>query len=235
MSSGLADRNGDCDWVRPGDRLHRDHLALLRRAFRNADLGDRRVLEIGSGRGGNCYYLSSYAGVRRLVGVDSSVASTRAAGRVCGDGVRFVGGDIAALPFRDRAFDVVLNVEGSPFYPDRRTLLAEVARVLTPGGVFVYMDIFPRDEEALAAASRDASLDIESDEDVTEEAFQALRRPDGLEALLREIVTEANRDLVRDILQQRRSIAISLALGRTRARIVRLVRRAPGTPRPRPG
>src|SRR5207247_2237624 len=52
-------------------------------------------------------------------------------------------GDAEHLPFDDRAFDVVTNIESSHTYPNLRTFFAEVRRVLAGGGSFLYTDLLP--------------------------------------------------------------------------------------------
>jgi SAM-dependent methyltransferase len=52
----------------------------------------------------------------------------------------FVSGDAGNLPFAADTFDAVINVEASHCYPNFRRFLAEVARVLRPGGHFLYAD-----------------------------------------------------------------------------------------------
>ena len=73
-------------------------------------------------------------------------------------GVDFVHGDAEKLPFPDESFDAVINVESSGAYPHFSRFLAEVARVLRPGGHFLYADLRPRDKhrewEAALAAPR---------------------------------------------------------------------------------
>jgi ubiquinone/menaquinone biosynthesis methyltransferase len=54
--------------------------------------------------------------------------------------VPFVTGDMLALPFGKSAFDIVTTGYGLRNVPDIRTALAEIARVLKPGGVFVSLD-----------------------------------------------------------------------------------------------
>lgn len=46
--------------------------------------------------------------------------------------------DVMELPFEDEAFDAVVCQFGVMFFPDRAAAFAEVARVLRPGGVFVF-------------------------------------------------------------------------------------------------
>jgi ubiquinone/menaquinone biosynthesis C-methylase UbiE len=72
-------------------------------------------------------------------------------------GLDFVQGDAQNLPFPDQSFDAVINVEASHIYPDFERFLGEVARVLRPGGHFLYADFRNRDgipawEAALSAS-----------------------------------------------------------------------------------
>jgi ubiquinone/menaquinone biosynthesis C-methylase UbiE len=59
-------------------------------------------------------------------------------------GLDFVEGNAEDLPFGDESFDAVLNVEASHLYLQFPRFLAEVARVLRPGGDFLYADVRPR-------------------------------------------------------------------------------------------
>jgi ubiquinone/menaquinone biosynthesis C-methylase UbiE len=55
-------------------------------------------------------------------------------------------GDAENLPFADESFDVVINVEASHAYPRLPCFLAEVVRVLRPGGHLLYADFRGRSE-----------------------------------------------------------------------------------------
>ena len=46
--------------------------------------------------------------------------------------------DVMSLPFSDAGFDVVVCQFGAMFFPDRAAAFAEVARVLRPGGMFLF-------------------------------------------------------------------------------------------------
>jgi ubiquinone/menaquinone biosynthesis C-methylase UbiE len=50
-------------------------------------------------------------------------------------GLDFVQGNVEDLPFADQSFDAVINVEASHLYFRFPRFLAEVARVLRPGGI----------------------------------------------------------------------------------------------------
>ena len=50
--------------------------------------------------------------------------------------VRFMQGDVGALPFEDGAFDIVLSLNGFHAFPDKEAAYSETFRVLKPGGTF---------------------------------------------------------------------------------------------------
>lgn len=50
--------------------------------------------------------------------------------------VRFVQGDVGALPFEDESFDIVLSLNGFHAFPDKDAAFRETCRVLRPGGAF---------------------------------------------------------------------------------------------------
>jgi SAM-dependent methyltransferase len=101
---------------------------------------DRRVLEVGAGAAAGARWLRS-AGAD-AVAVDLSggqLAQSALADRRSGVHVPAVQADAAALPFAAGAFDLVVAAYGAlPFAPDDRALHAEVARVLRPGGRWVF-------------------------------------------------------------------------------------------------
>ena len=50
--------------------------------------------------------------------------------------VRFVQGDVGALPFDDGTFDIVLSLNGFHAFPDKEAAFRETFRVLKKGGTF---------------------------------------------------------------------------------------------------
>ena len=50
--------------------------------------------------------------------------------------VRFIQGDVGALPFDDGSFDVVLSLNGFHAFPDKEAAYRETYHVLKPGGTF---------------------------------------------------------------------------------------------------
>jgi SAM-dependent methyltransferase len=94
-----------------------------------------RVLDVACGTG-NAALLAAAAGAA-VTGLDASdrlIEVARARAATVTTGARFLVGDAQDLPFADGAFDAVLSVFGVIFAPDARRALAEIVRVLRPGG-----------------------------------------------------------------------------------------------------
>jgi ubiquinone/menaquinone biosynthesis C-methylase UbiE len=71
-----------------------------------------------------------------VVGVDRTASSVEFARRhfAAQQNLRFKHGDAHDLPFEDESFDAVVNIESAQHYKDVGRFLAEVHRVLRPGG-----------------------------------------------------------------------------------------------------
>jgi SAM-dependent methyltransferase len=108
-----------------------------RYAFARRIAGGRRVLDAACGEGYGSAMLASVA--RDVIGVDidpQSVAHARAryASR---PGLRYEQADATALPFADRAFDLVTSFETLEHLAAQQELLRGFARVLDDDGVLV--------------------------------------------------------------------------------------------------
>ncbi|MYR55690.1 methyltransferase domain-containing protein, partial [Streptomyces sp. SID625] len=102
------------------------------------DPGGTDLLDAGCGTGIVTRRLAAARPWRRVTGVDLAPEMTRrAAARLPGAVVR---ADLRHLPFPDGAFDAVVSVwllHLAPSDADARAMVAECARVLRPGGVYV--------------------------------------------------------------------------------------------------
>ncbi|MCX6357820.1 MAG: class I SAM-dependent methyltransferase [Candidatus Aureabacteria bacterium] len=113
---------------RPAVRL----AALARYRFAAAHCKGRRVLDIGCAAGEGLAILSREA--RHATGLDYSVETLRDYCAPRQGIAHSVAGDAAALPFRNRTFDAIVSFELLEHLEDPAGFLAEVRRVLTPGG-----------------------------------------------------------------------------------------------------
>ena len=172
---GFAPAEGD----HPQRFQHQMYRELLRLAKEQKRLEPgTRLLEVSCGRGGGlAAFLAAAPGLFDATGLDiaaSAVAFCRSA-HGTSDRLRFVEGSALYLPFAEASFDVVLNVEASNDYGDRPRFFAEVARVLKPGGLFLYTDSFRAAQAGemqreIAAAGFDAQFT-----DVTANVAEACR------------------------------------------------------------
>jgi 2-polyprenyl-3-methyl-5-hydroxy-6-metoxy-1,4-benzoquinol methylase len=113
---------------------------LVRRQFDVArDIAGRRVLEIGSGRGGfACWLATQPHPPAEIVAVDYSgvaVEKGRAYAAAAGiAGIIWQTGDIQAIAHNDASFDTVISCETIEHVPNPRQAVSELARVLKPSG-----------------------------------------------------------------------------------------------------
>jgi SAM-dependent methyltransferase len=139
---------GDAEFTWGPEGWRESELHLL------GDVAGRRVLEIGAGAGQCSRWLAAQSGepevevqvvasdlsggmLRTGVDLNSRVSDPRQA-------VPLLQCDATALPFGDATFDTVFTAYGAvPFVADSALLMREAARVLRPGGRFVFSTTHP--------------------------------------------------------------------------------------------
>ncbi|MEE6176646.1 phthiotriol/phenolphthiotriol dimycocerosates methyltransferase [Mycobacterium sp. 050134] len=131
------------------DEPNRYAIQLYHRTATQVDLTGKQVLEVSCGHGGGASYLMRTQGPASYTGLDLNhvgVEFCRSKHRL--PGLEFVNGSAEDLPFPDHSFDAVINIEASHCYARFPRFLNEVARVLRPGGHFLYADVYQRRDVA---------------------------------------------------------------------------------------
>ena len=144
-----------------------------------------RILEVGCGQGVGLLLLADRFPTAELVGVDLDPGMIRRARRrvaALGDRVELRLDDLSSLSDPPASFDVVVDFAAVHHVPDWCSALAEIARVLRPGGEFLFEDhdvtkhswfarhFFAHPEERFTgaefvAALNDAGIDVGDDID----------------------------------------------------------------------
>jgi SAM-dependent methyltransferase len=130
---------GDADFMWCPERVREADAHLL------GDVSGRRVLEVGAGAAQCSRWLVSQGA--QPIGIDLSAAQLAHAARLdarTAISVPVVQADAQQLPFAAAAFDLACSAYGAvPFVADSAAVMREVARVLRPGGRWVFSVTHP--------------------------------------------------------------------------------------------
>jgi ubiquinone/menaquinone biosynthesis C-methylase UbiE len=178
MNYGYATAEPDTLALGAADDADRHWIQLYHHVAGAIDLHGAKVLEVGSGRGGGSSFIKRYLKPGHMMGIDLSrhaVALSRK--RHCVEGLEFHVGDAERLPIENGTIDAVINVESSHCYPSFDRFLAEVRRVLRPGGYLLYADFRARENvEGWHKSLQDSGLTVLRQTDITANVLTALER-----------------------------------------------------------
>jgi len=113
------------------------------------DLREQQVLEIGCGNGVQSAYILENYKPAHITAVDLSRANIAIARNrlIPPDRLLFLLDDAQELTrIKDQSIDTVVNIESAFHYPEKSRFLAQIHRVLKPGGRFLIADILNRGE-----------------------------------------------------------------------------------------
>lgn len=158
------------------DEINRYCIQLYHHIANAVNLSRCNVLEVGSGRGGGADYIKRYLGPTSMIGVDFSPKAVNLCKQHYNvDGLHFELGEAENLPFNDRSFDVVINVESSHCYGSMDEFLSQVKRVLKPGGYFLFADFRYSEELDLLNQQLDrTAMRCIKQENITPDVINAL-------------------------------------------------------------
>lgn len=178
MNYGYAEQQDESFVLQPADAPYRYPIQLYRHVLEGVDVEGKDVAEVGSGRGGGASWLVRYMAPHHVTAVDLSPDAIA----FCNTHYRlhqlsFKQGSADMLPLPSSSQDVLLNVESSHCYPDMRAFVAEVYRVLRPGGVFAFCDMRAATErDALIKVLQGSGLELQASRDISSNVLRALDR-----------------------------------------------------------
>ncbi|NQU62679.1 MAG: methyltransferase domain-containing protein [SAR324 cluster bacterium] len=105
---------------------------------------DTRILDLGSGYGGSARFLAKtydcHVTALNLSEVENERNRKMNGAQDVDHLIDVVDGSFEEVPFPDNSFDVIWSQDAILHSGDRETVIEEVARLLTPGGEFIFTD-----------------------------------------------------------------------------------------------
>lgn len=130
------------------DEFHVRGAQVSKELAESVDLSNAKVLDVGCGLGGPARMLADEYGCD-VSGIDLSEEFIRTAIKLSelvglSDKTTFIYGDATNLPFSDQRFDAAWTQHVQMNIADKVQFYSEINRVLSPGGFFLYYDIFKK-------------------------------------------------------------------------------------------
>ena len=212
FNRGYAHLDADAQYEDVAERFQVEMYRQVALAAGDGALAGTNLLEIASALGGGLSFIARTYRPRLCIGVERSRAAVALARKRFG--LVVVEGDARDLRLPDAAFDVAVNIESSnAFFGD--AFLSETARVLRPGGRFLFADhrrVPPAEIEAYLRGQfapfglelqtiRDISANVARSDELDDDRRELLlaRLPKALRGVLRPmfngITTDNHRNL----------------------------------------
>jgi ubiquinone/menaquinone biosynthesis C-methylase UbiE len=189
MNYGFADLNSELKPLNltSEEEENRYFIQLYQYVTSATNLEGKKVLEVGSGRGGGASFMAKTFKPEQIIGVDFSEQNTQLANKLYNfPNLLYKQGDSENLPFDNDTFDVIINVESSHCYGSMTKFVQEVKRVLKLGGIFSWVDLRPAGElENLEKSFAKSGLKQIKKDNITSNVVKAL-----------ELVNESKQDLI---------------------------------------
>ncbi|MFN3928180.1 MAG: class I SAM-dependent methyltransferase [Thermoflexus sp.] len=177
--------------INPSHRVGRD---LERLVALLAPTGVERLLDVATGAGHTALALASQ--VQEVVGLDLTLAMGEQFAALAQErgfsNTYFVVGDVEALPFPDASFQLITCRRAAHHFPDPARALAEMTRVLSPGGRLGLVDMVAPEDPASARFLNllEQARDPSHQQALSPSEWLALIEASGLQVRVWEVVEE---------------------------------------------
>lgn len=148
MNYGYAGLNGDKSIeLKDEDEENRYCIQLYDHVVSNVNLENKKVIEVGSGRGGGANYIARYYKPQKYTGVDISSGVIKFCNQCYNvPGLTFLEGRAEKIPVETASYDALVNVESARCYSDIKLFFKEAHRVLNENGYFLFADMIENGE-----------------------------------------------------------------------------------------
>lgn len=163
------------------DEKNRYCAQLYHKVVNSVNIENKKILEVGCGKGGGASYIARYLKPKLIIGIDNSKSEIKFNKEYHRKrNLKFEYGDAIKIPFEDEGFDAAINIESSHCYVDFNKFLKEVKRILKPKGYFLFADFRKRESiQSLFDSINKSKLKIIKKEDITKNVYRALDLDNG--------------------------------------------------------
>jgi len=163
------------------DEINRYCIQLYHHIAEMVDLKNKKIVEVGSGRGGGLAYVCRKFCPGSSTGIDIEKSAVAFSNKRFGnDKLQYIVGNAVRLPLADEYCDIVMNVESSHRYNSMSSFAREVHRILKPGGWLLFTDFRTHHQWTdVKRALQDARLKVLKETDITNNVIEALEKDTG--------------------------------------------------------
>lgn len=177
MNYGYSGLNGDKEIeLEKDDEKNRYCIQLYDHVVNRVNLENKRVLEVGSGRGGGAHFISRYHKTKKYTGLDISSGVINFCNKFYNvPGLSFVQGVAEKIPFEEGSYGAVVNVESARCYRDIEVFFRGVHKVLDADGHFLFADMIEKEEvKDIREKLHNCGFKIVTETEITKNVAQGL-------------------------------------------------------------
>lgn len=177
MNYGFSGLNGDAPIpLEKNDEGNRYCIQLYDHVASGIKLENKKVVEVGSGRGGGAHYIARYHKPLQYTGVDISPGVIKYCnGAYKVPGLSFLEGKAEKIPIETDSHDAVVNVESARCYSDLNAFFKEVNRILKDKGHFLFADMIEKEEvKEIREKLQSSGFSIISENEITKNVAKGL-------------------------------------------------------------